>query len=104
MISTNSSALRHEKIANQLFFMQICELGSCLMLTGLGARYFWPNFNQRYSIPRIFCKVLNLIFQMLVPIVSMIFNPHIRSVLNNWWTKFITLKSILFITVIRTNR
>ena len=71
--------------------MEVCEIGSCLMLIGLGARYIWPNFNQKYSIPRLICKVLNLIFQMLVPIVSMSFSSHTRPVLHKW-CMFINVK------------
>ena len=67
--------------------MEVCEIGSCLMLIGLGARYIWPNFNQKYSIPRVICKVLNLTFQMMVPIVSMLFSSHTRPVLHKWWMK-----------------
>jgi hypothetical protein len=59
------------------------------MLIGLGMRYLFKNLNEYYNIIRICLKIANLIFQLLIPIVSMKYCPFIKPVLTKWKKKLV---------------
>jgi hypothetical protein len=88
ILSKKSKILKNNRLAKQFLLMNICEIGSCLMLIGLGTRYLFKNLNEYYNVIRISLKISNLFFQLLIPIVSMKYCPFIKPVLTKWKKKF----------------
>ena len=84
ILSKKSKILKNNRLAKQFLLMNVCEIGSCLMLIGLGTRYLFKNLNEYYNVIRIFLKTSNLFFQLLIPIVSMKYCPFIKPVLSTW--------------------
>ena len=66
------------ELAKQFLVMNICEIISCLMITGLGMRYLFPNLNEYYCIARFLLRTINLFFQLIIPIVTIYYNKLIR--------------------------
>ena len=77
MLKNNRKQVQDYELAKQFLIMNICEIMSCLMITGLGMRYLFDNLNEYYNVIRFLLRTINLFFQLLIPIVTVYFNKLI---------------------------
>ena len=82
--STKKDYSRQRNLAKQFLIMDICEIASSIMVIGLGMRYLIPNLNEYYNIARFLLRSFNLLFQSLVPVAAMYYNPDICKKLKHW--------------------
>jgi hypothetical protein len=77
MLKNNRKQVQDYELAKQFLIMDICEIMSCLMITGLGMRYLFDNLNEYYNVTRFLLRTTNLFFQLLIPIVTVYYNKLI---------------------------
>ncbi len=78
VLKKNRKKVQDYELAKQFLIMDICEIMSCLMITGLGMRYILNNLNEYYNVIRFTLRSANLFFQLLIPIVTVYYNKLIR--------------------------
>lgn len=82
--TTRQATIREKHLVEQFFFINLCEIVSSIMVVGLGLRYLIPNLNEYYNVTRFLLRSVNLFFQLLIPIVSIVYNPLIGAKFKEW--------------------
>ncbi len=77
MLKNYRKQVQDYELAKQFLIMDICEIISCLMITGLGMRYLFVNLNEYYNVIRFLLRSTNLFFQLLIPIATVYYNKLI---------------------------
>lgn len=86
---TRKLRIKDKKIVQQFFFINLSEIISSIMVIGLGLRYLIPNLNEYYNITRFLLRTINIFFQLLIPIFSMIYNPSVGVKFKEWKNLFL---------------
>ena len=68
---------KNKRFSSQLIAMNICYIGCFTMSFILSFRYVIDDFNNKFYYFRQVLRIFNVLFQALVPIVSLYFNPNI---------------------------
>lgn len=92
VLKKNRKKVQEYELAKQFLIMDLCEIMSCLMITGLGMRYILNNLNEYYNIIRFVLRTANLFFQLLIPIVTIYYNKLIRLTLYFYVYNFINFR------------
>ena len=68
---------RNTRLGHQLIALNVCYLLCFSVSFILSFRYIIPNFNEKFYYLRQILRILNISFQGLIPILSLIFNPNV---------------------------
>lgn len=79
-----SEMSKNKKFNEQLIAMGVCYLMCFLVSFVLNFRYIIPNFNVYFYYYRQLLRILNILFQSMVPIISLYNDPHLNISINNF--------------------
>ena len=68
---------KNKRFSIQLIAMNACYIGCFTMSFILSFRYVIDDFNNKFYYFRQLLRIFNVLFQALVPLVSLYFNPNI---------------------------
>jgi hypothetical protein len=67
----------NQRLTKQFLLLDMFELLSCGMLVGLDTRHLIKGFDEYYSIQRLLLRMMNILFQSFIPLITIISNPFI---------------------------
>ena len=74
---SKSNLSKNQRLSSQLLALNLCYIMCFSMSFTLSFRYIIPEFNQRFYTIRQVLRILNVFFQTMIPIISIVYNPNI---------------------------